>query len=245
MPMLKDDETNMDSLFIVHEYFGVDLATVISQKDKWQLTEDQIKHIIYNLLCAVKYIHSGTIVHRNLNPSNVLIDKNSWVKLKDFSSARSIATKTMKKNKLKKEIPKTPRVGTEQYMAPEMIISNKHQDFAVDIWGVGCILGELLLNFVEQDQEMSQSQYSSSCENMNSVRGLFSQYAGDVEQDSSQCSSPREDPLIFTIKDHDHMVQILDLIGCPAKEDIHLFTSKDNNMQSYLDYLIKSQDFKS
>lgn len=43
----------------------------------------------------------------------------------------------------------TARIGSRFYRAPEIVLCNKTYDFAVDIWAVGCILAELLLNFVE------------------------------------------------------------------------------------------------
>lgn len=44
----------------------------------------------------------------------------------------------------------TARIGSRFYRAPEIILCNKTYDFAVDIWAIGCILAELLLNFIEK-----------------------------------------------------------------------------------------------
>jgi len=105
------------------------------------------------MLCAANYIHAGAIVHRDLKPANVLIDKNCHVKFCDFGLARTIATPSKASSKQKDERPRTPRVGTQIYMAPEALIRNPKYDFAVDIWSIGCILGELLLNFVEKNDD--------------------------------------------------------------------------------------------
>ena len=45
----------------------------------------------------------------------------------------------------------TSRIGTRFYRAPELILCDPNYAFGVDIWAVGCILGELLLNFIECD----------------------------------------------------------------------------------------------
>ena len=51
----------------------------------------------------------------------------------------------------------TPRTGTRFYRAPEIILCDPKYDYAVDIWAVGCILGELLLRFVEKPKENGAS----------------------------------------------------------------------------------------
>ena len=53
----------------------------------------------------------------------------------------------------------TSRVGSRFYRAPELILCKPDYDQAVDIWAAGCILGELLLNFVENiDSEQNAFQ---------------------------------------------------------------------------------------
>ena len=47
----------------------------------------------------------------------------------------------------------SPRVGSRFYRAPEIILNDLSYDFAIDIWSIGCIMGELLLNFVESPNE--------------------------------------------------------------------------------------------
>jgi serine/threonine protein kinase len=47
--------------------------------------------VVYNLFCAIKYIHSANVLHRDLKPANVLINEDCSVKICDFGLARSIA----------------------------------------------------------------------------------------------------------------------------------------------------------
>lgn len=53
----------------------------------------QIKHIqtvVYNLLCALKYLHSAKVIHRDLKPANVLINEDCSVQICDFGLSRSL-----------------------------------------------------------------------------------------------------------------------------------------------------------
>ena len=58
------------------------------------MTEEHIKTIIYNVLCAVNFIHSAQLVHRDLKPANILINTQCNVRICDFGLARSLASGT-------------------------------------------------------------------------------------------------------------------------------------------------------
>ena len=57
------------------------------------LTMKQVKTIFYNILCGVKYMHSGEIIHRDLIPSNIMVNSDISVRVIDFGASRSCITK--------------------------------------------------------------------------------------------------------------------------------------------------------
>jgi mitogen-activated protein kinase 1/3 len=81
------DTESFDALYIVLEYAESDLKKVVKSAIHLQLLH--IKTVTYNLLTAVKYIHSCNVLHRDLKPANVLINEDCTIKVCDFGLARS------------------------------------------------------------------------------------------------------------------------------------------------------------
>nr|XP_045000613.1 mitogen-activated protein kinase 15 isoform X2 [Jaculus jaculus] len=129
---------NDKDIYLVFESMDTDLNAVIQ---KGRLLEDIHKRcIFYQLLRATKFIHSGRVIHRDQKPSNVLLDASCRVKLCDFGLARSLS-----------DLPEGPEgqalteyVATRWYRAPEVLLSSRRYTPGVDMWSLGCILGEML-----------------------------------------------------------------------------------------------------
>ena len=109
----------------------------LMSRDRKQFSVAEVKRLMIQLLDAMAYLHSHYIVHRDLKMSNLLYSHSGQVKIADFGLARTIGSPRHKK-KL------TPRVITLWYRAPELLLGAKTYSFAVDMWSLGCILGELL-----------------------------------------------------------------------------------------------------
>lgn len=94
---------------------------------------------MYQVLCGLKYIHSADVIHRDLKPGNILVTTQGTLKICDFGLARGINPKFFKN----RSATITNYVATRWYRAPELILSTKNYSKAVDVWAMGCILGEL------------------------------------------------------------------------------------------------------
>ena len=69
------------------DYAESDLKKII--KSSINLEMLHIQTIVYNLLCAIKYLHDSNVLHRDLKPANVLLNEDCTVKLCDYGLARS------------------------------------------------------------------------------------------------------------------------------------------------------------
>ncbi len=126
-------ENNMD-LYLIFEYMEADLYNVI----KANILQDiHKKFITYQVLKALKFIHSADIVHRDLKPSNIFINSDCSIKLGDFGLARTLLSS---KNGFEHIV--TDYVATRWYRAPEMLLGSPNYTKSVDMWSVGCILIE-------------------------------------------------------------------------------------------------------
>jgi len=75
---------NAKGIFLVMEHLPNDLKNMIKMVDHENFEEEHIKIILYNLLCALNFIHTANIMHRDIKPANLLIDNSCQVKLCDF-----------------------------------------------------------------------------------------------------------------------------------------------------------------
>uniref|UniRef100_A0A8C2IRY7 Mitogen-activated protein kinase 15 n=1 Tax=Cyprinus carpio TaxID=7962 RepID=A0A8C2IRY7_CYPCA len=130
---------NDKDIYLVFEFMDTDLHAVIK---KGSLLKDIHKrYVMYQLLKATKYLHSGNVIHRDQKPSNILLDSDCFVKLCDFGLARSLYQ--IQEDAVNPAL--TEYVATRWYRAPEILLGSSRYTKGVDMWSIGCILGEMLL----------------------------------------------------------------------------------------------------
>lgn len=110
---------------------GGELFTLM--KRNGPLNEESAKFAMGCILEAIGYLHHRKIVHRDVKPENMLLDKDGYVKLADFGFAKKLGpdgrTRTF--------------CGTPGYLAPELVLKRPH-GYAADFWSIGVFLFELL-----------------------------------------------------------------------------------------------------
>jgi len=127
---------NDRDIYLTFEYMETDLHAVI----KAHILEPiHKKYIIYQALKCLKYMHSANLLHRDMKPSNLLLDSECHVKVCDFGLARTMNTTGNQTNQVL-----TDYVATRWYRAPEILLGSTKYTKGVDMWSIGCILGELL-----------------------------------------------------------------------------------------------------
>jgi mitogen-activated protein kinase 1/3 len=59
-----------------------------------EIDEQHVVTIFYNLLCAMNFIHSTNVMHRDIKAQNILIDEDCNIKICDFGLSRVMKPKT-------------------------------------------------------------------------------------------------------------------------------------------------------
>lgn len=120
------------------EYFPCNLYEVIRYYRKKQMDFPNFlgKVYSYQLFRAIAYLDNLSISHRDIKPQNILIElKNHKLVLCDFGSAKMIS----------KESRSIAYICSRFYRAPELILGFESYTTSVDIWSVGCVIGEMFL----------------------------------------------------------------------------------------------------
>lgn len=128
---------NDKDIYLVFECMEADLHNAIREGILQDLHR---QYVIYQCVLALKYLHSGEVIHRDLKPSNVLLNSSCKVKLCDFGLVRSVAKEETASPVL------TEYVATRWYRAPEILLGSNEYSKSVDLWSLGCIIAEMVLN---------------------------------------------------------------------------------------------------
>ena len=122
-------------LYLVFEFLDLDLKRYMESVPKEQpLGNKIIKKFMMQLCKGIAYCHAHRILHRDLKPQNLLINRDGNLKLGDFGLARAFGVPLR---------AYTHEIVTLWYRAPEVLLGGKQYSTGVDIWSIGCIFAEM------------------------------------------------------------------------------------------------------
>lgn len=145
-----DVGTENDTRYIIMEYVdGMTLKDMI--REMGHLSSDAVVRMGIRILAAVDHAHKNGIVHRDIKPQNILVNKEGKVKVADFGIARLKAEQNTKMS-----LRSASALGSVHYISPEQA-SGEIADEKSDLYSVGVVLYEMLTGKVPFDGETTVS----------------------------------------------------------------------------------------
>ncbi|VAI76813.1 unnamed protein product [Triticum turgidum subsp. durum] len=126
--LLPPSKKDFKDIYVVFELMESDLHQVIKAND--DLTREHYQFFLYQMLRALKYMHTANVYHRDLKPKNVLANANCKLKICDFGLARVAF------NDAPTTVFWTDYVATRWYRAPELCGSFYSSIHQLLIYGV-------------------------------------------------------------------------------------------------------------
>eukprot|EP00762_Andalucia_godoyi_P008503 ANDGO_05755.mRNA.1 Cell division control protein 2 homolog 3 len=134
---LKEAFRRKGKLYLVFEYVERNMLEQL-EESATGLHPELVRRLIYQLCLAIEYCHRHDIIHRDIKPENLLIGADNVLKLCDFGFARTLVGKQTSNPNY------TEYVATRWYRSPELLLGSTNYGKEVDVWAIGCIMGELL-----------------------------------------------------------------------------------------------------
>lgn len=140
------DKRKRAIMYMVTPYMDHDLSGLLENPDV-KFTEPQIKCYMLQLLEGVRYLHDSRILHRDMKAANLLINNKGILQIADFGLARHYDEPVPVAGHGGGEARRdyTTLVVTRWYRPPELLLHLRKYTTAIDLWGVGCVFGEMLI----------------------------------------------------------------------------------------------------
>ncbi len=136
VPVLEVFETGSETCIVMKRIDGISLKTHLSAVESNRLPIPEAIRIQKDILRALDYAHQRGIVHRDVKPSNVLLEEGHRAMLIDFGIALAAGEERRTRT--------GQIVGTPMYMSPEQILYPLKLDHRSDVYNAGCVLYEML-----------------------------------------------------------------------------------------------------
>ncbi|PWN29640.1 Pkinase-domain-containing protein, partial [Jaminaea rosea] len=155
--------TGAGTVYMVLPYMQHDLNGLLERLDSEDkpFTPAQIKLYMKQLLEGTLYLHQNKILHRDIKAANILISNDGSLRIADFGLARAyhdpgddtqggipawkMDARTGQSGWKGGDVNYTGMVVTRWYRPPELLAGERKYGPAVDMWGMGCLLAEMIL----------------------------------------------------------------------------------------------------
>eukprot|EP00457_Paulinella_chromatophora_P007019 gb/GEZN01007039.1/.p1 GENE.gb/GEZN01007039.1/~~gb/GEZN01007039.1/.p1 ORF type:complete len:474 (-),score=86.69 gb/GEZN01007039.1/:166-1557(-) len=193
---------NFDCLYAVIPSMDTNLSRIIRSTQSLENVDLQI--LMYQMIKGMAYFHGMGLLHRDIKPSNILVNADLSLKICDFGLARGML------EDLESQEAFTEYVVTRHYRAPEVMACPTKYDSAIDVWGVGCVLAELLnrkvlfpgKNYLSQLELILQKIGTPSAEDLELVHKNAKRYIeglGHLQGMDWKKEFPAADPLALDL----------------------------------------------
>ena len=130
---------DINYLYFLFEYIpGISLNDLISNNQHHQFSTSQLQFYFSNLLLIINHLHQKSIIHRSIQPTNIIINTNGYLNLIDLKTSKQIEDRT---NSI---------IGNIYYMAPEVIMGEGYS-FEIDYWSVAVIMYQISVGYLPFD----------------------------------------------------------------------------------------------
>ena len=155
VPVLDVFYANNQNCLVMELIDGVSLADIIKSHQKQRMSVSESMPILQDLLSALNYAHKSGVIHRDVKPSNILIDKKGRSYLIDFGIALAVGEERRTRT--------GQTIGTPHYMSPEQIVNPRVIDHRSDVYSVGCVFYEMLTGrppFIAEDTKEGDTDFA-------------------------------------------------------------------------------------
>ncbi|KAG9103573.1 negative regulator of the PHO system [Ceratobasidium sp. 370] len=123
-------------LVLIFEFCEQDLKKYMdTHGERGALDPGTVRSFMFQLLKGTAFCHDNRVLHRDLKPQNLLINRKGELKLGDFGLARAFGVPV---NTFSNE------VVTLWYRAPDVLLGSRTYNTSIDVWSCGCIFAEMI-----------------------------------------------------------------------------------------------------
>ena len=188
-----------ERLWVILEMMDVGALTDMLEDAKGDIDEKICAYILRKTLEGLDYLHSKSVIHRDIKSDNILCNREGVIKLCDFGYATQLT---------KSKRGTVSQVGTVCWMAPELIKKQKQYNSKVDIWSFGIFALEIANGEPPYINEPVQARILYKIQNKDPP-SISKHFSSDFKNFVEIClnKDPDERPSAKTLLDHPFMLK--------------------------------------